>query len=69
MRNSYFTQTCSRCNKVYNAGMVLHCRHPKVEEIYGDNICMYCCKRCMHHTSTPYIDGVKCGFKEGEHRV
>ena len=67
MRTNAFTRACTRCNRVYNAGMVLQCPHPRVQEIYGTHICLYCCKRCMHHENVPYIDGIRCGYnKEGE---
>lgn len=63
MRNRYSTVTCSRCGRVYYADMVLHCHHPRVTDVYGDNICLYCCKQCRHHETIPYVDGVRCGFE------
>lgn len=64
MRNRFYTgKTCSRCKRVYNAGMVLQCHHPRVNEIYGEGICLYCCKRCRHHETVPFMDGVRCGYE------
>lgn len=72
MRNNQeriYTKTCSRCQKVWQAGMVLACKHPKVRSVFGENICMYCCKRCKHRETFEYMDGVRCGYKEGDDHV
>lgn len=69
MRFNYNMKTCARCKRIFNPGMVQHCKHPRVQEYFGEDICLYCCKRCRHHTTVPYLDGVGCGFEGGEHRV
>lgn len=63
MRSRYSPKACARCKRVYNAGMVLFCPHPRVQELCGDSICLYCCKRCIHHETVPFMDGVRCGYE------
>ena len=69
MRYRTFGKTCARCKRIFNADMVLQCHHPVVQEVFGDDMCLYCCKHCRHHMTDPLIDGVICGFKEGEQLV
>ena len=53
---------CARCHRAFHTGIMFQCPHPKVQELYGDAICIYCCKRCIHHESMPLFDGVRCGY-------
>ena len=60
------TKVCSRCGREWHAAMVRECPHPKVNEVYGEHICIYCCKRCKLRIPVQYIDGLKCGYSQGE---
>ena len=60
------TQTCCRCGREWRADMCRACPHPRVQQVYGENICVYCCKRCKLHKTVPYFDGIKCGYSEGK---
>lgn len=45
-KNAELYKTCSKCGREFNSGAVQKCVHPKVNEVYGKNICMYCCSKC-----------------------
>lgn len=60
------TQVCSRCGREWRHGMVWACPHPKVQEVFGENICVYCCKRCRYSIPVDFCDGIKCGYTQGE---
>ena len=60
------TQVCSRCRFEWRKGMVRECPHPRVREVYGGHICVYCCKKCKFRVPVKYFDGLKCGYQQGE---
>lgn len=39
------------------------CPHPKVQQVYGTQICVYCCKKCKLHGTVEFCDGVTCNYK------
>lgn len=57
------TQKCSRCGYEWRAGMCRACPHPKVQQVYGTQICVYCCKKCKLHGTVEFCDGVTCNYK------
>lgn len=40
---------CDKCGIDFNETGVQKCVHEKVNEIYGKNICRYCCMKCKHN--------------------
>ena len=63
MRFKQYLKQCDRCKRTFNTTMLLHCTPPRVQEHFGENICLYCCKGCKHHTTVPFFDGVGCGYE------
>lgn len=60
------TRVCSRCGREWREDMLRACPHPKVQEVFGEYICWYCCKHCKHRIPVKYYDGLKCGYIQGE---
>lgn len=40
---------CSVCGKIYYNSCVRKCPHGAVNKVYGENVCLYCCRKCKHH--------------------
>lgn len=40
---------CSKCKRTYNSCSVQKCPHEAVNSKVGQNICMYCCRKCKHN--------------------
>lgn len=40
---------CNKCGIDWNETGVQKCMHEKVLEVYGKNICRYCCMKCKHN--------------------
>ena len=61
---------CDKCGWERPPCSVANCKHPAVNRVFGKNICMYCCRKCKHHillTAKEHgINGVQCGYIEGE---
>lgn len=40
---------CDKCGCEWHDGGVQNCVHEKVRDVYGKNICRYCCSKCKHN--------------------
>ena len=65
MKNNEPFIMCDRCKRLYRSLAVAQCNHTAVNQHYGNHICMYCCRKCKHHTTTPYFGGVGCELRNG----
>lgn len=56
---------CERCKREYDEiSLRKNCLHPAVNRIYGNRICIYCCKKCKH--SKWEGTGLVCRYEEDE---
>lgn len=65
MKNSRISH-CDKCGRNWYQSLVGTCHHPAVNKVYGENVCLYCCKKCRFHIQLRACDdgisGLKCGF-------
>ncbi len=53
---------CAKCKHNYGQLQIRKCAHPAVNRQYGEYICVYCCKNCLH--SRPYGTGWVCIYEK-----
>lgn len=54
---------CYKCGYDFYPSCVGQCPHPVVNKRYGETICIYCCRKCRHHTTMKYCGAVGCSYK------
>ena len=62
--NKYTTHVCARCGRTFQDLTIRECHDPAVNRILGKYICFYCCKKCSHHTKTPFCDAIGCDYTD-----
>lgn len=45
---------CDKCGRYWADCLVRECPHPKVRELIGEQMCLYCCRKCKHAVKLPY---------------
>lgn len=55
---------CDKCCNYYGELQTRKCPHPAVNRVYGEIICVYCCKSCLH--SKAYGTGWVCDYSKKE---
>lgn len=56
---------CARCHIPFAA--IRKCPDEAVNRILGEYICIYCCRKCKHHTTVHYCGAIGCELlKKGE---
>ena len=64
------TYRCDKCGRICADNIVATCEHPAVNRVFGNHICMYCCRKCKHHyllTVKEYgFCGVQCRYPKGD---
>ena len=60
--NNEYTVMCDRCKRLYHSIAVANCKHEVVNQYYGEHICVYCCKKCKHHTKFPNCGAIGCNL-------
>ena len=57
---------CNKCGRLCAGNLIGTCKHPAVNSVFGNYICMYCCRGCKFHiqltVETDGLCGVKCGY-------
>lgn len=61
---------CYKCNHDFKDCAVRVCPHPAVQRVYGETICILCCRGCAFKVTYPFTGALGCGYKteqkEGE---
>jgi len=60
------TIQCDKCHYEFDFGAVQECHHPAVNRVYGNHICIYCCKGCKYLYRSPYSGGVGCNYNRSD---
>lgn len=59
---------CDKCGRLLRPCTIANCKHPAVNKVFGEHICMYCCRKCKFHILLTIkehgLGGVKCGYNE-----
>ena len=60
------TLICDKCKHEYTASSMRKCKHPAVVKRFGENICIYSCRRCKFNKFLGVLNEI-CTYEEGEH--
>ena len=63
-KNDFSVVVCSRCGHAFRDSIVRRCHDKAVNKYLGEYICIYCCKKCKHHTTHPLCDAIGCKYTE-----
>lgn len=63
-KDKFSVVVCDRCRRAFRDSIVRHCPDKAVNKYLGEHICIYCCKRCKHHTTVPYCGAIGCEYTE-----
>ena len=58
--------TCGMCGKRYIQSAMRKCKHPAVVRRFGENICIYSCRRCKFNKFLGVLNEI-CTYEEDEH--
>ena len=58
------TKHCYKCRRNYYPSCVRECPHPAVRKVYGETICIYCCRGCKYKVTYEGYGGLGCGYVE-----
>lgn len=48
---------CDCCKRVFTENQMQRCTDVDTVRKYGENICMYCCRKCEHNISREHSQG------------
>ena len=61
---------CDKCGEERPRCSIAKCPHPAVNRVFGENVCMYCCRKCKFHIRLTVkehgLNGVQCGYGKEE---
>lgn len=66
MKNSENYIMCDRCKRRLHVISVARCRHPAVNQHFGEHVCMYCCMKCKYHIKNYNPHSISCGYTGGD---
>ncbi len=62
MRRMVHSKTCARCRRAFGDMQIRKCPNETVNQVLGEYICYFCCKRCHFHTEEPFCGAIGCGY-------
>ncbi len=64
LQTSHAPVRCSKCGVLFDGLLTARCPHPAVQRVYGEYICLYCCRKCKHGAVPKNIYGVYCQYPQ-----
>ena len=62
MQRQIEVKMCARCKRTLRSSVIQRCHDEAVNKYLGEYICIYCCKKCKHHTKHPLCDAIGCKY-------